>query len=412
MPPADSAAWQAFQPLVDLFPWQQPGCLVARTWPIAPDSDTLRRRWRLFVETPAAGRAALFATAKTGRNIFTSVPGYPTLASLGGDADPERIVRYCLRCFDRQWVFADPRLLKTESPSLWRSMSERQVFLCSLMSMAIAAGPALSAAAEVPDFHHFRGSYGGKDVLPLYRDAAATQPNITRDLLSRLAAMLGICAPAPEDLAAYVYALLSAPRYQQRFAEALKARGPRVPMTRDRFLWARAVELGARLLWLHTYAERYQDLAAGRAGAVPDVPGIVWSRPVGRMPRKPGEILYDPAGRTLTIGDGVVTGVRPEVWAYAVSGMPVVKKWLAYRTRRGAGKAASAGTRLDAIRPETWPGAWSDELLDLLRVLTLTLEMHPFQAALLDQICDGPLIRTAELPTPTEAERKQPAIRT
>jgi hypothetical protein len=407
VPPTGSLVWQAFPALSDLFPWQQPGCLVSRTWPISADEDTLQRRWRFFTNAPAADRAALFATAKTGRNILTSVPGYATLASLGRNAKPEPVVRYCLRSFDRQWIFSDPRLLKTESPSLWRSMSSRQIFLCSLMSGGIAVGPALTVAAHVPDFHHFCGR-GGKDTIPLYRDAAANQPNVTGGLLTKLASTLKIVVPTPEDLAAYVYALLTARQYQQRFAEALKTPGPRVPLTRDKKLWKQAVELGRRLLWLHTYAERYQDPAEGRAEAVPDVPGIAWSRPVRRMPQKPGELKYDPATKTLMVGDGVVAGVRPEVWAYEVSGMPVVKKWLGYRTLGGAGKAATSKNELDQIRQETWPKEWNDELLDLLRVLTLTLEMHPRQAALLDQICDGPLIPAAELPTPTEAERKEP----
>lgn len=407
VPPTGSAVWQAFPALSDLFPWQQPGCLVSRTWPISADEDTLQRRWRFFTNAPATDKSVLFATAKTGRNILTSVPGYVTLASLRKNAKPEPVVRYCLRSFDRQWIFSDPRLLKTESPSLWRSLSSRQIFLCSLMSGGIATGPALTVAAHVPDFHHFCGR-GGKDTMPLYRDAAANEPNVTGGLLSKLASTLKIIIPTPEDLAAYVYALLTARQYQQRFAEALKTPGPRVPLTRDKKLWKQAVVLGRRLLWLHTYAERYQDPAAGRAAAVPDVPGIVWSQPVRRMPQKPGELKYDPATQTLTVGDGVVAGVRPAVWDFEVSGMPVVKKWLGYRTLGGAGKAATSKNALDKIRMKTWPKEWSDELLDLLRVLTLTLEMHPRQAALLDQICDGPLIPAAELPTPTEAERKEP----
>ncbi len=41
-------------------------------------------------------------------------------------------------------------------------------------------------AADVPDLHQFRGSFGGKDAIPLWRDAAATQPNVTAGLLDRL----------------------------------------------------------------------------------------------------------------------------------------------------------------------------------------------------------------------------------
>jgi predicted helicase len=82
VPVTGGADWQEHPALTDLFPWQQPGCLASRTWPIAPDRETLRRRWEHFVETSLDARPEVFATAKTGRNIFTNVPGYSPLANL------------------------------------------------------------------------------------------------------------------------------------------------------------------------------------------------------------------------------------------------------------------------------------------------------------------------------------------
>ena len=407
VPAGGGAAWLDMPALTDLFPWQQPGCKYGRLWPIAPHEDIIRRRWVHFTQAKQKDRAALFVTATTGRNITTTVAGMPRLADLTPDAKSQPIVRYGYRSFDRQWALFDPRVTALERPDLWASRSSSQIFLTSLMTNQLAAGPSLTVSAHVPDLHYFCGR-GGKDIIPLYRDAAAQEPNIVHDLLRDLGKIVRVARIDPEDLAAYVYALLSAPRYQVRFATGLETPGPRVPLTRDKKLWKQAVELGHSLLWLHTYAERYQDAAAGRMEAVPDVSGIVWSRPLRRMPQKPSELRYDPVSQTLTVGDGTVAGVRLEVWQYEVSGMPVVKKWLGYRTLDGSGKAASSTNELDRIRMETWPKEWNDELLDLLRVLTLTLEMHPRQAALLDQICDGPLIPAAELPTPTEAERKEP----
>jgi hypothetical protein len=88
--------------------------------------------------------------------------------------------------------------------------------------------------------------------------------------------------------------------------------------------------------------------------------------------------------------------------------MPILKKWLGYRTAKGAGRAASSENPLDRIRPEAWPDEWNDELLDLLRVLTLSIEKHAQQADLLDRICAGPLIAAADLPKPTDSEREPP----
>ncbi|MGE6759401.1 type ISP restriction/modification enzyme [Corallococcus interemptor] len=408
VPATGDATWQDLPALTDIFPWQQPGCLVSRTWPIAPDQATLSARWKKLVDSPVAARPELFATAKTGRNIHTKVPGYATLASLKSGAKHEPLVRYTLRSFDRQWVFEDPRLLKTESPSLWRSRSNRQIFLCSLLSVPIAKGPAVVVAATVPDFHHFRGSYGGKDVLPLYRDADASDPNVTKGLLEKISSLLGIKELTAGDLAAYVYAVLSAPQYQERFAEALKTPGPRLPLTRSAKLWSDAVELGKELLWLHTYTERFRSSANGRSSKLPKVAGLRWAKPVKEMPEKPSDVTYDEKNQQLVVGDGVVAGVRKDVMDYSVSGMEVVWKWLGYRTSRGAGRAASSSNPLDQIRATKWPNEWSDELIELLTVLTVTLDKHPAQGMLLDAICDGPLIPATELPTPSDAERKEP----
>lgn len=408
VPPTGGAAWQVMPGLDDLFPWQQPGCKFGRTWPISPDSKTLEQRWQRFVSAPIDEKPGLYVTAKTGRNINTKVAGLARLSTLQEGDIHQPIVRYGYRSFDRQWAFNDPRLATLERPGLWASMSDRQVFLIAPMTKMVSDGPCIVSTACLPDLDHFRGSFGGKDVIPLYRDREAREPNITKGLPKLLAQRLDMAEPTVEDIAAYVYALLSAPRYQERFAEELKTPGPHVPLTSDAVLWSEAVAVGRELLWLHTYAERFQDSQAGRGKHIPLVEGLGWDRPVVTMPQTPADIRYDAQAQTIEIGDGRVAGVRQDVWDYSVSGMQVVKKWLGYRTAKGAGRAASSKNPLDQIRPQSWPDEWNDELLDLLRVLTLTLDMHPAQADLLDRICDGPLISADELPKPKAAEKQPP----
>lgn len=266
----------------------------------------------------------------------------------------------------------------------------------------------MTASMGVPDKHYFSGR-GGKDIIPLWRDAAATQPNLTAGVGRVIGTALGIEPPGVEDVAAYAYALLSASAYQARFAEALRTPGLRVPITSDRALWHEAVAAGRELLWLHTYAERFVDPAAERPAAVPEVEGIGWDASVETMPQTMRDVSYDPETGNLLIGDGIVAGVRPEVWAYSVSGMPVLRKWLGYRTLRGAGKAASSTSALDKIRSTEWPDEWNDELLDLIRVLTLTLERQDALADLLSRVCSGLLIPRGDFPLPTAAERKVPS---
>lgn len=409
VPPTGGADWLEMPQLANVFPWQQPGCMYSRLWTISPMDKLLLERWRVFVTAPVEDRPNLYQTPNHGRSIYTKVANLPRLADLSATAQCPEIARYGWRSFDRQSALFDPRLAKTESPSLWATRSDRQVYLTAMISKPTSGGPQITCSAHVPDKDYNCGR-GGKDILPLYRDAGARQPNITRGLMAHLGATLGIPVPFAEDLAAYVYALLTALRYHERFVEALKTPGPRVPMTRDPGLWAKAVTLGQRLLWLHTYAERLRDPTNGRGDTIPAVPGLLWTVPVTQMPEKPSNIKYDPNKQILTVGNGKVAGVRPEVWNYSVSGMQVVPKWLGYRTARGAGRAASSKNPLDRIRLTTWPDEWSKELIELLTVLTITIDLQPEQAALLDAICDGPLIPADELPKPTAAERKEPKV--
>ena len=109
------------------------------------------------------------------------------------------------------------------------------------------------------------------------------------------------------------------------------------------------------------------------------------------------------------MADGKLAGVSPEVWSFEVSGMTVIKKWLGYRTAKGAGKAASSDSPLDKIRPTEWEPEWSDELREIVHVLTETERLRPKGVEILDRIMDGELISADELPEPPEALRKPPS---
>ncbi len=409
VPVTGDTEWTDLPLLTYIFPWQQPGCKFGRTWPIAPSPEVLESRWLRFAGASRQDKKRLFFTATSGRNTETRVDPLPILADAVSDTPHQPIVRYGYRSFDRQWAFADPRMAKTDSPSLWQSVSTRQVFFTSLLTGHLSSGPSLTVTAHIPDLHSFRGSYGGKDVIPLYRDAAGREPNVTAGLLQTIGDLLDIETPSPEDIAAYVYALLSGTAYQERFAEALRTPGPRIPITSDPELWNEVVVVGRELIWLHTYAERFKDTRVGRGAHVPLVEGIGWTDPVTVMPADRSAITYDEETHTLTVGDGQISGVRPDVWTYEVSGMQVVPKWLGYRTVRAPGRAASSTSALDQIRPSAWPDEWNDELLDLIRVLTITLDRQAGLTDLLERVCSGPLIATSDLPIPGRAESQPPA---
>src|SRR5208337_773145 len=55
----------------------------------------------------------------------------------------------------------------------------------------------------------------------------------------------------PEDILAYVYAILHSPAYRQRYAQFLKADFPRVPLTSSKNLFRALAEKGIELVSLH-----------------------------------------------------------------------------------------------------------------------------------------------------------------
>lgn len=160
--------------------------------------------------------------------------------------------------------------------------------------------------------------------------------------------------------------------------------------------------------WIHTYAERYRSAPDGRGAFVPTVQGVGWDLPVRTMPAGSADVRYDPDSECIYVGDGVVSGVSEQVWNYSVSGMKVLEKWLGYRTQKGSGRATSSSSQLDSIRPVEWHDQWNDELLDLVRILTLTVERQSDLNELLTEICEGPLIPAEALPQPKAAEREVP----
>jgi hypothetical protein len=376
--PVRRTAYWNWPALSELFPWHLCGAQLKRTWPIAVTSETLRQRWRRLLEMPASERRQAFGPTRD-RDIDCSPPDVldsarhmPPVSGLPQDAECPKPVRYAYRAFDRQWVLADARLGDFMRPRLWRSAGPRQVFLTTMLSNVLGPGPAAVATALVPDLDHFRGSYGARSVIPLWRDASATTANVSEEWLARLSDQYGFEVSAPE-LMAYCYALLSAPAYTRRFEEELRTPGPRLPLAGDASVFRRGAELGRPLLRLHSYRE----VRAGAAHVTREL-GDVYPRAYG----------YDASHEIIWLGDGAVGPVAPEAWAFSVSGYRVAGNWLRRRLPH-LGKSP-----LDAIGPTAWSVELTNELLELLWLLEATLERHAELDALLDDAVSGSSVKT------------------
>ena len=408
--PGSEGNFYSWPLLTDLFPWQHSGVQFKRTWPIAAERAALGDRWKRLTSADQDQRRILFRESrdrKVDRSYSSLADGGKTRIAIA-EADisepAPHVSRYGYRSFDRQFCLADNRLGDFLRPVLWRTFSSRQLFLTSLLAGLIDGGPGVTVSHLVPDLHHFRGSFGGKDVIPLWRDTECRQPNITAGLLPALAERLGRDI-SPEDLLAYCYAVLSAPSYTTRFREELEIPGPHVPISSKPELFERAVSLGRELVWLHTYGERFVP-AGQRAGRVPQGQARYKKAIPQRADAYPEKHSYDELKGELQVGEGVFAPVSPEVRAFQVSGLDVIGSWLDYRMKGGAGRKSSP---LDDIRPKIWPEAFSKELLELIWVLERTVALGPDLDNLLEEIVSGDLIAADELPEPSDGERKPPS---
>lgn len=406
--PAGIGAYFAWPLIGDLFPWQIPGVKFHRIWPIGETAEVLEERWRALVSAPTdEERAELMHVTDTRgiqgqyQSLIPPRNTLPSISSLTIDDPPLTPQRYALHSFDRRWILPDIRLCDRPRPPLWFTHGPNQIYITTLMTRPIGIGPGGVACANIPDLHHFRGSFGGKDVIPLWRNAAGNEPNLPQRLLETLGELYGRSISA-EDFFAYTYSILSGPGYVESFSEELTTPGPRLPLTRDSALFQRGVTLGRRLLWLHTYGERFipqgrrrGQIPAGLARCTTSIPTTVQGYPDTVSWRDD----------QLHVGSGEFQSVAQAVWEFSVSGHFVVKSWIKSRLRDRTGRRSSP---LDEIRPATWTADLTQELLELLWVLEATLEAQPELSALLADILAGPLFAATDLPQPTANERRPP----
>ena len=404
--PAGPKIYPSWPSLTDLMPWQHSGTQAKRTWPIAPDTDTLERRWSALLH--ARDRAAAFREDRDRRidrayrsSVARRSDSKPIDRLPPGALMPEAR-RYAYRSFDRQYVIVDGRLISYLRPPLWHSQSASQIFLTGLLTRPLGPGPALTATALVPDLHHFSGR-GGKDAIPLYRTAGTAEPNVTPRLLELLSAQYGRGVDAIAFVA-YVYGALAHPAFAEEFSAHLDERVIRVPITKDGDLFEQVRSCGSKLLWLHTYGERCVP-DGERPRRVP--PGTArCTEPIqGRKLAYPESFAYIAQDESLRIGSGVIAPVPAAIWDFAVSGLSVVRSWLNFRMARGGGRKSSS---LDQIRPQHWSVDFTTELLELIWILEATIEGYKDQTQLFRRVVEGECFTAEELPSPPQSMRLPP----
>ncbi|WP_407726526.1 type ISP restriction/modification enzyme [Rhodococcoides fascians] len=396
--PSADTNWDDFPAISDLFFWVAPGIKPNKGWVYGPTRDILEERLRIVVseDNQELKKKMFRETASTSLSKSGTKPLH------GVDVEREtqkpfgeltlvtepKIVRVGFRSFDRQWLIADSRLLHRASPDLWHGRIPGQLFIAELHSQHVSAGPGLTFSSLIPDMHYFKGSEAGR-ILPLLHPDGT--PNLNGGVLECLDSILGKSI-THKEIVAYIAGVVSHPYFVSTFDDELHTPGIRVPITKIRDLWDRAVAIGNRVIWLQTYGEWEGYVTTAKS--ILDEGGVHNPRYDKTVSGLPESISYDLGEHTLNVGTGQWSNVRPEVWGYTVGGQAIVEMWFDYRKKSPRGKNSSP---LDSVNVTSWSGDWSLELTELLSAISQLTQLEKEQANLLDEILLKPQISLDEL---------------
>jgi predicted helicase len=262
-------------------------------------------------------QAFLAESGERARNTFHEV-GVRTVAAAQAipfDSSLIRTVSY--RPLDNRFHYGHPTYNDRLRPDLQQVWGAQNTALYAMPS-GTNAGPGVWCHGHIPDRHAFRGSYGGY-AFPLHdRRPATAGTNISQALLDGLAAAYG--APvAPEEAFNAILCLLSATSYTLRFAEDLEDVFPHVPFPADHVAFQDAARIGSEI-------REVQAFERPPVGAFTN-PAFVRldTAPTGQL------AAGEPDGATLTLcenGSASVSGLPTALWAFEVSGYPVLQRWL------------------------------------------------------------------------------------
>ncbi|HEV7516018.1 MAG TPA: type ISP restriction/modification enzyme, partial [Thermoanaerobaculia bacterium] len=243
----------------------------------------------------------------------------------------EKLTEILYRPFDIRHIFYADYLVARPRRELMRHMGEPG----SSLGLVCPAQHKEEPGALVTDRiagHKAVSAYDVNYLFPLYFDdeLLGRTPNVAPGLLTRLGEAHGR-EPTPEELLAYVYAVLYSRTYRERYGSLLRQGFPRLPLTREGRLFADLVRLGGELIDLHLL--RAPALAASRSRLEPQGSGTLGKGRRTWRDYRPaeGRVYVNPEGQYF---DGIV----PEVWAYRIGGYQVLDRWLASRSGRTLGQ--------------------------------------------------------------------------
>jgi hypothetical protein len=323
--------YQSWPSVTEIFPVNGVGMTTARDeFVIDLDSYNLLNRIRTFKHSDLDDKGLHQAFGIRVKKGWSIRKAWKELQSIDDGQIQEYIQPVLYRPFDVRYIFYhDAVVWRTVKRVMRHMLAGENLALCvGRQGQVVGPGEWTLAfcAKHIVDLNMFYR--GGNVNFPLYLYPStdspdmfhqARQPNLADWLLPELSAAYGF-TPTPEEVLAYIYAVLYSPTYRQKYAQELRTDFPRIPFTADGDLFRQMAALGQQLIDLHLLGNPANAAGVKYQGQGSDVVE---------------EVRYDAAtGRVHINADKYFEGVTPEMWEYRIGGYQVLKKYLKDRKGR------------------------------------------------------------------------------
>lgn len=230
---------------------------------------------------------------------------------------------YCYRPFDTQWIDYDVERIARARENVMSHLKKANIALCLIKVNSSSDGLFKVLVSSNLTDKTILSSKDNANVFPLYLytnefGKEKKVANLNDEEWQKFNNAIGRVAP-PEELLAYIYAILHSPSYRERYKEFLKVDFPRIPLPTSESEFVRLVQIGHQLIDLHMM----RNTQSWKCDTTFPEPG---SQKIDMLKWKDKKVWIN---KQQYFGN-----VPEEVWDFYIGGYQPAQKWLKDRKGR------------------------------------------------------------------------------
>lgn len=230
---------------------------------------------------------------------------------------------YCYRPFDTQWIDYDVERIARARENVMSHLKKANIALCLIKINSSSDGLFKVLVSSGMTDKTILSSKDNANVFPLYLytnefGKETKVANLSDEEWQKFNNSIGRITP-PEELLAYIYAVLHSPSYRERYKEFLKVDFPRIPLPTSESEFVRLAQIGQQLIDLHMM----RNTQSWKCDTIFPEPG---SQQIDMLKWKDKQVWIN---KQQYFGN-----VPEEVWNFYIGGYQPAQKWLKDRKGR------------------------------------------------------------------------------